>query len=165
MLLLKDLREFAEQHVKQRPNLEIVLVLGEETEYSKNVRDVGNHDELMTLVLVMPTYDSRISDEDNAEFGNNLYFMVVKNTDARDQSHKIEIFQKTQIEILALLRIMINLHKMNSMDIDSKPELLPYKDHVCLFNDIDLNSFRVDSVNNYHGTNGWEVEFTTETSL
>ncbi|UOY07709.1 hypothetical protein L0P88_03960 [Muricauda sp. SCSIO 64092] len=152
MLLLEDLITFADAHVSERQDLEKLFVLGEETEYAKEVKDVGNHGNLMSLVLVLPTYDSRMEDEDSREIGNNLYFMVVKNTDVRGkQEMKIEIFKKTQVEIRALAQKIVALHRNSGVN--------------CLFKHIDLNSIRLDPVVNYHGTNGWELEFTTETQL
>lgn len=152
MLLLGDLEKFAKDHVAERPLLEGLFIISEESEYAKFIKDVGNHGDLMSLVVVLPTYDSRLEDEDSRDMGNNLYFMIVKNTDkTAGHEAKFEIFKKTQLEIKALLVKIIELHKNFGEN--------------CLFRNIDLQTFRVDPVANYHGTNGWELEFSTETKL
>lgn len=152
MLMLEELEQFANAHVSERPLLEKLFVISEESEYAKFLKDIGNHGDLMSLVLVLPTYDSRMDDEDTRDMGNNLYFMVVKKTDnSAGHDSKVEIFKKTQLELKALLEKIVDLHKNFGNN--------------CLFRNIDLQTFRVDSVANYHGTNGWELEFSTETSL
>lgn len=152
MLLLEDLEAFAESHVAERPLLEKLFIVSEESEYAKFVKDVGNHGDLMSLVLVLPTYDSRMEDEDSREVGNNLYFMIVKNTDnSAGHDFKVQVFKKTQSEMKVLWEKIVALHRNFGQD--------------CLFKQIDLRTFRMDPVSNYHGTNGWELEFSTETRL
>lgn len=152
MLALQDLEDFASQHIADRPNLENFFMVAQEDEYVNYMQDVVNPNDMMTLVVVLPTFDSRISDEDDRKMGNNLYFMIVKKTDNKaGYDEKIEIFKKTQTEMNELLK---------------KITELAYSDqNNCLFREIELPTLRIDPVTNYHGTNGWEMEFVTETKI
>lgn len=154
MLTISDLKSFAESYVQERANLENHFIIANDSEYSSYMRDVINDGNLMSLVILLPTFDSRIIDEDNRKIGNNLYFMIVKKTDSKaGYDEKIKIFERTQLEMMALNIRILNLHR--------NWETCEYQ----FFKEIELQSLRIDPVNNYHSTNGWEMEFSTLTQL
>ncbi|UOB16575.1 hypothetical protein [Abyssalbus ytuae] len=153
MLLVKtDLQSFANLHVSERTNLENNFMVASDDELTKLYKDTVNDGNNCTLVTVIPTADANILDEDNRRFRNNLIFMIIKKTDAKAGSdHRIDVFQLCQEEILALTNKIIDLHHNFNQN--------------CLFRDIDLNSIRIDPVQDYLGANGFALEFSVYTIL
>lgn len=152
MIRIKELNDFAKIFVAERPNLENYFVVASDDELVKLYKDTVNDRDDCSLVVVVPNYDSEVVDEDNRRMRNNLYFMVVKKTDAKaGHEEKIDIFGITQEEIRALLIKVIDLHHNFQGS--------------CLFRDIDLNSFQIDPVQDYIGANGYQIEFTTKSAL
>ncbi|MEX0275704.1 MAG: hypothetical protein AB3N16_15135 [Flavobacteriaceae bacterium] len=148
--MLHELEEFTQQHQNSRIDLENNFIVASDDELAKEYKDVVNDGDSCTLVSVIPTHDADIGDEDNRRLQNNLYFMVIKKTDGKAGPEKrLEIFKKCQIEIKALLVKIVGLHENFSED--------------CVFRNIDLNSFRIDPVQDYLGANGFQIEFSTRT--
>lgn len=152
MLSVSELQTFSEAHVAARPNLENYFMVASDDELAGLYRDITNEGEACTLVVVMPTFDGNIPDEDNRRLRNNLYFMVVKKTDKKaGHDARVEIFKKTQEEIKQLLIKVLDLHFNFGTN--------------CLFRDIDLSSIRIDPVQDYVGSNGFQIEFSTLTKI
>lgn len=152
MLAVNELKAFADTHISERLNLENNFMVASDDELSKLYKDTVNEGNNCTLVVLVPNFDSNISDEDNRKLRNNLIFMVVKKTDqSAGVVHRIERFQICQEEIKALLIKIVDLHHNFGEN--------------CLFKKIDLNSIRIDPVQDYLGANGFSLEFSTFTEF
>lgn len=150
MLLLEDLDAFAAEFTGERPNMENYFMVASEDKLAKQYGDVVNNADLCSFVVVIPSHDANILDEDNRRFRDNLFFVVLKKTDqTQGNKEELRIFDICQKEILALVQKMVDLHHNFGEN--------------CIFRDIDLNSIRVDALQDYLGANGYQLELTIKT--
>lgn len=150
MLLLEDLDSFAAEFTGERPNMENYFMVASEDKLAKQYGDVVNNADLCSFVVVIPSHDANILDEDNRRFRDNLFFVVLKKTDqTQGNKEELRVFDICQKEILALVKKMVDLHQNFGEN--------------CIFRDIDLNSIRVDALQDYLGANGYQLELTIKT--
>lgn len=151
MLLINDLREFADAFTAERPNIENNIVTAEHDEANKLYKDVVNSGTTCTLFVLLPSHDDTSEDEDNAKMQNNLTFIIMKKTDAKaGNPEKLDNFGLCQIEILQLVKKIKGL-------------VANFGEN-CLFKDIKLNTIQIDPLSNYLGANGYTLSFSNETT-
>ncbi|QQV89950.1 hypothetical protein M1M27_gp06 [Cellulophaga phage Ingeline_1] len=152
MLSLIDLKIFVENHIAEREYLENFFIVASDDELVRAYKDTVNANLLCSFIVIIPSHDVNLQDEDNRKMLNNLYFMVIKKTDSKaSENDRFNIFAHTQQEIKALLIKMVDLHHQ-------------YTDN-CLFKELDLNGIRINPVQDYAGANGFEIEFSTNTEF
>lgn len=152
MLQLDDLDAFAAEFTGERPNLENYFMVASEDKLAKLYGDTVNKGDLCTMVVVIPSHDANIPDEDNRRFRDNLFFVFLKKTDqTAGNKEELRVFGLCQAEALAMVRKIIDLHQNFGEN--------------CIFRDIDLNSVRVDPLQDYLSANGYQLEFATKTKF
>ena len=152
MISIAELKQFTEQHVADRPNIENYFMVASDDELAKLYKDVVNDRDECTMVVLVPSHDSNIPDEDDIKTDNNLTFMIIKKTDGKaGHDEKIRVFGITQEEIKQLLLKIIGLYQNFGTD--------------CAVRNMDLNSIKIDPVQDYVGSNGYGIDFTTTTNL
>ncbi|WP_422105591.1 hypothetical protein [Winogradskyella sp.] len=152
MLALNDLVAFAEAHVISRVNLEKQITVAEDDEVSKLIMDLSNANNLCTLIVVVPSHDANLPDEDTRQMSNNLMFFVVKKYDSKaGNQKKLDNFNTCQLEVNALLNKILDL-KGNG-------------ENNCLFSDVDLGSMPITPVSNYFNQNGYLLQLSTRTDF
>lgn len=150
MLLLSDLRNFANAFTAERQNIENNIVTAEHDEASKLYKDVVNAGDLCTLFVLIPSHDDNSETEDAGRMKNNLTFIIMKKADTTaGNEKKLEHMALCQLEILALAQKIKTLKANFGTD--------------CLFNDIDLSTLQIDPLSSYLGANGYTLSFATQT--
>ena len=152
MLLLSDLISFSDSYVASRPNLENRIVVASDDEVSKLYKDIANAGDTCTLIVVIPSHDSEVLDEDIKRLKNNLTFLVVKKTDSRaGNDEKIANFIIAQTEILELLKTLVGLAQNFGEN--------------CTFRDLDTTNMPITPVQDYFGANGYMLDAATRTKF
>lgn len=152
MLAVTDLIAFANAHVTERPNLETQITVAEDDEVAKLVKDLPNANNLCTLIVVVPSHDAVLPDEDTRQTNNNLLFFVVKKYDSKaGNQDKLNNFSLCQVEIQALLNKILDLKGTFEAN--------------CIFSNINLESATITPVSNYYNQNGYLLQLSTKTDF
>lgn len=152
MILLTDLIAFTEEWQAERGNVESYYIVASDDKLAKRFTDAVHANNDYSLVVLIPIHLADIPDEDNRRMDNLLTFMFIKKTDSKaGPKEERQIFINMQLEAKAFIIKVLDLYRN-------------FGDN-CIFSDMDLNSIRVDPVQDYLGSNGYAVDFTNKTLL
>ena len=152
MITVQQLQDFAEAHVAERPNIENYFLVASDDKLAKLYKDTVNTGDSCSLVVLLPSHDPEIPDENNRRLSNRLFFMAIKKTDRKaGQKELLNAFKITQEEIKQLL--------IKLLELRDDPE------GNCMFRRLDLDSIQIDPVADYVGSNGYEIGLDTLTEF
>ena len=149
MLLTNDLEQFCEVFKLQTPEIKKVLLLVDDDDYTKFVKDEVHNGTEAILITVLPSANLKYKNKDNFKFANFLHFFVVQKMDRKDSyENYIKTFKFTQPVILKLFDFIF----------DKKDNF-----EECIFKDFDLSKIGIDPVTDKARTFGYSLSIPLNT--
>ncbi len=150
MILLSELEGFAQECVDTIGRLVDFKLVSTDDEANKFMKDVHGRNDQCVLIVVVPSHDPDIENEDNIKFDNNMIFMVQHKTDSKGGADaRNHSFRITQPVVKTVFDKVLSLY-LNMGDN-------------CVFRGLKLQSFQIDPHPDYFQSNGYILQFVNQT--
>ena len=146
MLNASKIKEFQEQAQAAIPTIQQNFTVVSDDDMALFTREVKSSDNQVVLVGVLPSYGLKFNDKDNYQHSNKMMFFVVKKFDIKKSNEEfLAVYDQTAAVVLKLEKWLFQ-----------ESEKFPCNP---LFKEIDFRSFSPDPVRDYHGFNGYMINF------
>jgi len=153
MIRVKEYKTFFEHMANCVPGINKVLIVADEQELEKFLREIA--DKAVVMIAVIPSSDTIFTDLDNKQEDDNSVVYIIKKTTARDMTEDdlLNVREDTQQKIMQLKD---QLYYM-AMDTESQDPINKMGRRL-------VPIFHTDPEYNYLGCNGWSISFKWKTN-
>jgi hypothetical protein len=149
MLKIDDLEQFSESFKTANAAIKKVILLVDDDDYAKFVKEEGHTKEEAILLTVIPSHTLAFKDKDNYKFNNYLHFFIIQKMDSRERyTDYVNTFKFTQPLIEKLWDYIYA--KTDNFD-------------ECLFKHFDLSKATIDPVTDKQRTYGYSLSVPLKT--